>query len=55
MWKGADVNKDGSLSGQELERFKAIMTKLDKDKDGKISEAEFMAACQNGDLKDVGK
>jgi Ca2+-binding EF-hand superfamily protein len=55
MWKAADANKDGSLTGQELEKFKATMTKIDTDKDGKISEAEFMAACEKGDLKDVGK
>jgi Ca2+-binding EF-hand superfamily protein len=55
LWNAADANKDGSLTGQELERFKAIIAKIDTDKDGKISEAEFMAACQKGDLKNIGQ
>ena len=55
MWKAADANKDGSLTEQELEKFKTIMAKVDTNKDGKISESEFMAACQMGDLKDVNK
>jgi len=55
VWKAADANKDGSLTEQELEKFKTIMAKVDTNKDGKISESEFMAACQKGDLKDVNK
>ena len=55
MWKAADANKDDSPTEQELEKFKAIMAKVDTNKDGKISESEFMAACQKGDLKDVNK
>jgi Ca2+-binding EF-hand superfamily protein len=55
MWKAADANKDGSLTGEELEKFKAIIAKIDVDKDGKVSEAEFMAACQKGILNDVSK
>jgi len=31
------------------------MAKVDTNKDGKISESEFMAACQKGDLKDANK
>lgn len=52
MWKAADANNDGSLTAQELEKFKAITAKVDTDKDGKISQAEFMAACQKGDIRD---
>jgi Ca2+-binding EF-hand superfamily protein len=55
MWKAADANNDGSLTGKELEDYKAIMEKVDTNKDGKISEAEFMAACQKGELKKANK
>lgn len=53
MWKAFDVNADGSLGTGETDKLTDVMTKVDTDKDAAISQAEFTAACQAGDLKDV--
>jgi hypothetical protein len=45
-FKRADANQDGKLSKEEAARMPAIAAKfdeLDKDKDGSLSMAEFMA------------
>src|SRR5262245_21832269 len=52
-WRMADKNNDGALTGAELDKFKAVMPAIDTNKDGKISSAEFLAACDKGLLKDI--
>jgi Ca2+-binding EF-hand superfamily protein len=50
-FKAADKNNNGSLDGAELDAYKTNMTKIDTDKDGKISQAEFVAATKAGHIK----
>jgi hypothetical protein len=50
-FKAADKNSNGSLDGTELDGYKANMTKIDTDKDGKISQVEFAAAAKAGHVK----
>jgi Ca2+-binding EF-hand superfamily protein len=50
-FKSADKNNNGALDGAELDAYKANMTKIDTDKDGKISQAEFVAATKAGHIK----
>jgi len=53
MWKRADVANKGILDGKELDKFRSVLTTVDTDKDGKISQSEFMTACQKGELKNI--
>ena len=50
-FKATDKNANGSLDGAELDAHKANMAKIDTDKDGKISQAEFVAATKAGHIK----
>ena len=50
-FKAADKNGNGSLDGAEVDAYKADLTKIDADKDGKISTAEFAAASKSGVIK----
>jgi len=50
-FKAADKNGNGSLDGAELDAYKADLAKIDTDKDGKISLAEFQAASKSGVVK----
>jgi Ca2+-binding EF-hand superfamily protein len=50
-FKTADKNGNGSLDGAELDAYKADLAKIDTDKDGKISLAEFSAASKSGVVK----
>lgn len=47
----ADKDKSGSLEGAELDTYKADLTKIDTNKDGKISKDEFAAAMKAGVVK----
>jgi hypothetical protein len=51
MWKRANVGNKGILGGKELEKFRSVLNTVDTNKDGKISQSEFMTACQQGELK----
>jgi hypothetical protein len=53
MWKRADVRNKGILDGKELDQFRSVLSTVDTNKDGKISQSEFMTACQKGELKNV--
>ena len=50
-FKAADKNNNGSLDGAELDTYKADLAKIDTDKDGKISSAEFASATKSGIIK----
>jgi EF hand len=50
-FKAADKNGNGSLDGAELDAYKADLAKIDTDKDGKISMAEYTAANKSGVVK----
>ncbi len=50
-FKLADKNSNGALDGAELESHKASLVKIDTDKDGKISQAEFLAGSKAGLIK----
>ena len=50
-FKAADKNSNGFLDGAELDSYKANLAKIDTDKDGKISLAEFAAAAKSGVVK----
>jgi hypothetical protein len=50
-FKAADKNGNNVLDGTELDAFKANLTAIDTDKDGKISSTEFAAAVKAGHIK----
>lgn len=50
-FKSADKNSNGALDGAELDAYKTNMTKIDTDKDGKISQVEFVSASKAGHIK----
>ena len=50
-FKAADKSGKGVLEGAALEPYKPVLTKVDTDKDGKISRAEFAAAARAGIIK----
>ena len=50
-FKAVDKNNNGSLEGAELDAYKADLAKIDTNKDGKISSAEFAAATKSGVIK----
>jgi hypothetical protein len=50
-FKAADKNLSGMLEGAELDPYKAVMAKVDTNKDGKISHDEFIAAVKAGQIK----
>lgn len=49
-WTKADINKDGSLSGAEADRYLAAMRVSDKTppNDGRLTDAIFMENCKAG-------
>ena len=50
-FKAADKNGNGALEAAELDTYKADLAKIDTNKDGKISLAEFAAASKAGVIK----
>jgi Ca2+-binding EF-hand superfamily protein len=47
------VNHKGVFDGKELDKFRSVLNTVDTNKDGKISQSEFMTACQKGELKNI--
>ena len=43
----------GILDGKQLDKFHSVLNTVDTNKDGKISQSEFMTACQKGELKNI--
>jgi EF hand len=50
-FKAADPGGTGFIQGAALDSFKPVMAKVDTNKDGKISRAEFAAAVKAGVIK----
>lgn len=50
-FKAADKAGTGFIEGAALDPFKPVMAKVDTNKDGKISRAEFAAAVKAGVIK----
>jgi Skp family chaperone for outer membrane proteins len=50
-FKAADKNANGALDGAEVDAFKADLVKIDTDKDGKISQVEYVSATKAGVIK----
>ena len=50
-FKAADKNSNGTLEGAEVDAFKANLTKIDTNKDGKVTRDEFAAATKAGTIK----
>jgi Ca2+-binding EF-hand superfamily protein len=53
MWNRAGVNNKVVLEGKELDEFCNVLNTVDTDKGGKISQTEFIAACQKGQLNNI--
>jgi EF hand len=50
-FKAADKAGTGFIEGAALETYKPVMAKVDTNKDGKISRAEFAVAVKAGVIK----
>lgn len=50
-FKAADKTNKGYIEGAALDPYKPVMAKVDTDKDGKISRAEFAAGVKAGHIK----
>ena len=50
-FKAVDKNNNGSLEGAEVDAFKADMSKIDTNKDSRVSPLEFDAAVKSGLIK----
>jgi hypothetical protein len=50
-FKAADKNSNGNLEGADLDAHKAVMAQVDTNKDGKLSQAEFVAGAKAGHIK----
>ena len=50
-FKAADKNGSGALETTEADAYKAVMAKVDTNKDGKISQDEFAAGSKAGLIK----
>ena len=50
-FKAVDKDNNGSLEGAEVDAYKANMSKIDTNKDSKVSPAEFDAAIKSGLIK----
>ena len=46
IWQRADVSNKGILEGKELDKFRSVLNRVDTNKEGKISQSEFMIACR---------
>ena len=53
MWKRADVNNKGILEGKDLDKLRSVLNKVDTNHDNKVTQTEFVKACQNGELKNA--
>lgn len=51
LWNEADASASGALTKQQAQPFVTDFTAVDTDKDGKISNAEFMVGCSAGQVR----
>ena len=50
-FKAADKNGNGALEGTETDAYKANMTQIDANKDGRVTREEFLAAAKSGVIR----
>ena len=50
-FKSADKNGNGMLEGAGTDAYKSDLTKIDTNKDGKVSKDEFQSASRAGVIK----
>jgi hypothetical protein len=53
VWSKADASSAGSLTQAQAQPYVTNFTSADTNKDSKLSSAEFLAACQQGMVKDT--
>ena len=54
LWSSLDASKAGSLSEVQSKNAVSNFTSADTDKDGKLSQTEFMTACNQGGVTSRG-
>jgi len=54
LWSSLDSSKAGSLSESQSKNAVSNFTSADTDKDGKLSQTEFMTACNQGGVTSRG-
>jgi hypothetical protein len=50
-FKAADKNSNGSREAAETDAYRADLTRIDTNKDGKITRDEFLTASKSGIVK----
>jgi len=53
VWSKADASSAGSLTQGQAQSYLSNFSSADTNKDSKLSSAEFLAACQQGMVKDT--
>jgi len=51
LWGKADAGKAGSLTQAQAQPYVTDFNAADTNKDGKLTSAEFLSACQQGHVK----
>lgn len=51
LWKQADASATGSLTQTQAQPYVTDFSSVDTDKDGKITNAEFMKGCSAGHVR----
>lgn len=54
MWQSADSSKAGSLTQTQAKPYVSSFSTVDTNSDGKLSQAEFMSACDKGQVMASG-
>ena len=54
LWSSLDTSKSGSLSEAQAKTSVPNFTTADTDKDGKLSQTEFMTTCNQGGVTSRG-
>jgi len=54
LWQSADSSKAGSLTQTQAQPYVSSFSAVDTNSDGKISQTEFMSACEKGQVMASG-
>jgi hypothetical protein len=54
LWSSLDTGKTGNISEAQSKNAVSNFTSADTDKDGKLSQTEFMTACNQGGVSSRG-